>query len=274
MYLQHYQLKEKPFEATLDPKFIWLSKTHKEALANYTRAIFGNKGILLLTGDVGAGKSALTSLLLNALVNRCVFAKITDPALDAIDFLDILAAEFKIKQRFVSIGDFLMYFNNFLHTANSKSRKVLLIIEEAQLVSSDMFQLLKDLVGIEAQGHKLMNILFVGQSKGGKNLKEKLEKTLGQKSAYSYHLLPLTKAETQLMVQHRLEIAGGRKYLFDPEAMDIIYTFSSGYPRLINLLCDQALLIGYSNDIKKIYKGVIKESAKNLGLSPPASAGG
>jgi len=250
----------------LDPKFIWLSKNHSAALADFTRAIFENKGILLLTGDVGVGKSAFASLLVKGLVNRCIFAKITDPALDAIDFLDILAAEFKITQRFVSHGDFLMYFNKFLHTANSKNIRVLLIIEEAQLVGSDMFQLLKDLAGIEAKGRILMNIFFVGQSKAGKNLKETLEKALAQKIAHFYHLDPLTKTETQKMIQHRLEVAGGKKYLIDPEAMEFIYFFSSGYPRLINSICDQALLTGYSNGIKKIYKGVIKECATKLGL--------
>jgi general secretion pathway protein A len=266
MYLNHFKLKEKPFEMTSDPKFIWMGNEQTDAVANFIRAIYKNKGILLLSGDVGVGKSAFVNVMLKSLANRTIFAKITDPTLDANDFLDILAAEFKIKQRFVSHGDFLMYFNKFLHIANSKNVNVLLIIEEAQLVTFDMFQLLRDLVSIEAHGRILMNIFFVGQSKDGKNLKAKLENTLKQLIANHYHLDPLTETETQKLIQHRLEVAGGKQYLFDTEAMDFIYSFSSGYPRLINLLCDQALLIGYSNDIKKISNGVIKESARSLGL--------
>jgi general secretion pathway protein A len=266
MYLDHYNLKEKPFETTLDPKFIWLGKKQKEALANFTRAIFNNKGILLLTGDIGTGKSAFISCLTKGLVNRTIFAKITDPALDAIDFLDILAAEFKIKQRFVSHGDFLMYFNKLLHVANSKNVKVVLIIEEAQHVGSDILILLKDLAGIEADGQKLISLLFAGKAEGDQNLKKKLENALRQKILVHYHLDPLTETETQKLIHHRLEVAGGRKVLIDQDAIKYIHAFSSGFPRLINLICDQALLAGYENGIKKIYKGVIKECAHKLGL--------
>ena len=271
MYLAHYKLKEKPFEMTTDPKFIWLGKKQKQALVAFTRTIFKNKGILLLSGDVGAGKSAFVSCLLKGLANRTIFATITDPALDVVDFLDILAAEFKIKQQFVSHGDFLMYFNKFLYTANSKNISVILIIEEAQHVSSDILKLLKDLADIEKDGQKLINLFFVGQNEGNENLKTKLETSLKQKIAVHYHLNPLTETETQLMIQHRLEVAGGKIALIDPQAMKYIYGFSAGYPRLINSICDQALLTGYSNGIKKIYKGVIKECATRLGLEMQGS---
>ena len=266
MYLAHFNLIAKPFEMTSDPKFIWLGKKQKQALAMFTRTIFQNKGVLLLTGGVGAGKSAFVSCLLKGLATRTIFATITDPALDVIDFLDILAAEFKIKQRFVSHGDFLMYFNKFLHAANSKYISVVLIIEEAQHVNSDILNLLKDLANIEKDGQKLINIFFVGQNEGHETLKNNLETALKQKIAVYYHLDPLTETETQLMIQHRLEVAGGKIALIDPEAMKYIYGFSAGYPRLINSICDQALLSGYSNGIKKIYKGVIKECATQLGL--------
>ena len=113
MYLAHYNLKEKPFEMTTDPRFIWMGKHQKQFLADFTRVIFKSKGVLLLTGGVGVGKSAFVSCLLKGLVNRTINATITDPALDVVDFLDILAAELKIKQQFVSLGDFLMYFKNF-----------------------------------------------------------------------------------------------------------------------------------------------------------------
>ncbi len=266
MYLAHFNLKEKPFEMTTDPQFIWMGKNQKQALADFARAIFQNKGILLLSGDVGVGKSAFVSCLLKGLTNRCIYATIMDPALDVVDFLDILAAEFKIKQRFVSHGDFLMYFNKFLHTANEKNISVIMIIEEAQHVSSDILNLLKDLVGIESDGQNLISILFVGQHEGNEILKNKLETSLKQKIVAQYHINPLNQIETQLMIQHRLEVAGGKMALIDPEAVKYIYAYSAGYPRLINSICDQALLTGYSSGIKKIYKGVIKECATRLGL--------
>ena len=271
MYLAHFNLKEKPFEMTSDPRFIWLSKKQEQALADIARNIFKNKGVLLLTGGVGVGKSAFVSCLQKGLVNRSINATITDPALDVIDFLDILAAEFKIKQQFVSHGDFLMYFKKFLHTANEKNISVAMIIEEAQHVSSDILNLLKDLVGIEADGQKLISILLVGQNEGNGNLKNKLEAALEQKMTAHYHLNPLSEAETQLMIQHRLEVAGGKLALIDAQALKYIYAFSAGNPRLINSICDQALLTGYSNGIKKIYKGVVKECATRLGLEMKGS---
>jgi general secretion pathway protein A len=266
VYLAHYHLKEKPFEMTTDPRFIWMGKRQKQVLADFTRTIFKNKGVLLLTGDVGAGKSAFVSCLMKGLVHRAIPANITDPALDVIDFLDILAAEFKIKQRFVSHGDFLMYFNKFLHTAHAKNISVIMIMEEAQHVSPDILNLLKDLIDIENDGQKLMSIFFAGQNEGNAILKKKLETSMEQKIAVHYHLDPLTATETQLMIQHRLEVAGGKMALIDPQAMKYIYGYSAGYPRLIISLCDQALLTGYSNGIKKIHKGVIKACANRLGL--------
>jgi general secretion pathway protein A len=274
MYLNHYNLRSKPFEMTSDPKFIWLGRKQKQALAGFTRTIFRNKGILLLTGGVGAGKSAFVSCLLKGLINRSIFATITDPDLDVTDFLDILAAEFKIKQRFVSHGDFLMYFHKFLHSANAKNISVILIIEEAQHLSPDILNLLKDLADIGNNGQKLINLIFVGQveqKEGLEALIAKLETALKQKMVIHFHLDPLTKTETQLLIQHRLEVAGGKIALIDPEALKFIYGFSNGCPRLINSICDQALLTGYSDGIKKIYKGVIKECATKLGLEMKTS---
>jgi general secretion pathway protein A len=269
MYLNHYNLKAKPFEMTSDPRFIWMGKKQKQALAGFTRTVFQNKGALLLSGGVGAGKSAFVSCLLKGLANRTIFATIMDPALDVVDFLDTLAAEFKIKQRFVSHGDFLMYFNKFLHTANAKNISVILIIEEAQHLSPEILNLLKDLANIGDNGQKLINLIFVGQveqSEGHDVLKAKLETALKQKMVIDFHLDFLTQEETQLLIQHRLEVAGGKIALIDPQAMEFIHGFSNGCPRLINSICDQALLTGYANGIKKIYKGVIKECAAKLGL--------
>jgi general secretion pathway protein A len=163
-----------------------------------------------------------------------------------------------------------MYFNKSLHIAKSKNIRVLLVIEEAQLVTSDMFQLLKDLAAIKTHGQTLMNIFFVGQSKNGRSLKMILENTLRQLIATHYHLEPLTESETQNLVQHRLQAAGGKHELITPSAMKSIYAFSGGFPRLINLICDQALLSGYSDNLEKVHEGVIKKIAGTLGLEMKA----
>ena len=266
MYLKHFNLKEKPFETTLNPKFIWMGKPQTDALEGFKSAISQNKGILLLSGDVGVGKTAFVHFMLKSLSHRTISAKITDPALDAVDFLDILAAEFEIKQRFVSHGDFLMYFNKSLHIAKSKNIRVLLVIEEAQHVSSDMFQMLRDLAAIKAHGQTLMNIFFVGQSKNGRSLKMIIEHKLKQLISAHYHLEPMTESETQKLVQHRLQAAGSRQALITERAMKSIYAFSGGFPRLINMICDQALLIGYSDNVKKIHRSIILKTAEALGF--------
>jgi general secretion pathway protein A len=264
MYESYYNLKLKPFQITTDPKFLWLGEKHTEALATLKYGIMENKGFLLLTGDVGTGKTALINRLVQMIDVAAIVAKIPDPGLSSLDFFNFLAVEFKMNKRFDSKGAFLIYLKNFLHKAYSIHKKVLLIIDEAQRLNYELLEQIRLLSNIELQNRKLINIFFVGQTEFKETLMEDRNRAVRQRIAVSYHIDPLSASESQQYIRHRLKIAGATREIFDQEAIREISTFSSGYPRLINIICDHALLTGYASDLKSINKKVIEECEREL----------
>ncbi len=264
MYQSFYNLKTKPFQITTDPKFLWLGEKHKEALATLKYGILENKGFLLLTGDVGTGKTVLIHGLIKLIDISAIVADIPDPGLSSIDFFNFLAEEFKMNKRFDSKGAFLIHLKHFLHKASSDDKKVLLIIDEAQRLNHELLEQIRLLSNIEMDNRKLINIFFVGQSEFNKMLNEERNKAVRQRITVSYHIDPLTEQETREYILHRLKVAGCNRELFKPEAVRRIYTFSHGYPRLVNIICDHALLTGYSGAKKLIDVAVIRECEKEL----------
>ena len=264
MYESYYNLKLKPFQITTDPKFLWLGEKHTEALATLKYGIMENKGFLLLTGDVGTGKTALINRLVQMIDVAAIVAKVPDPGLNSIDFFNFLAVEFNMNKRFDSKGAFLIYLKNFLHKAYSIHKKVLLIIDEAQRLNHELLEQIRLLSNIELQNRKLINIFFVGQTEFKETLMEDRNRAVRQRIAVSYHIDPLSAAESQQYIRHRLRIAGATREIFDQDAIQEISNFSSGYPRLINIICDHALLTGYASDLKSINRKVIEECEREL----------
>ncbi len=164
MYLDHYQLTAKPFSISSDPKFLWLGEKHQEALAVLKYGVLDNKGFLLLTGDIGTGKTTLIHALLKSLGKDVLTASIPDPGLDRMDFFNYIINSFRIHKTFATKGQFLIYFENFLRHAHSKGRKVLLIIDEAQRMSFKLLEEIRVLSNFEQDGTKILNIFFVGQN--------------------------------------------------------------------------------------------------------------
>lgn len=264
MYQSFYKLKIKPFQITTDPKFLWLGEKHKEALATLKYGILENKGFLLLTGDVGTGKTVLIHGLTKIIDVSAIVATVPDPGLSSIDFFNFLAEEFKMNRRFDSKGAFLIHLKHFLYNASSADKKVLLIIDEAQRLNHELIEQIRLLSNIEMDNYKLINIFFVGQNEFNKMLSEERHKAVRQRITVSYHIDPLTEKETHQYINHRLKVAGCDRELFKPDALRRIYSFSQGYPRLINIICDHALLTGYSGGKKTIGAEVIKECEKEL----------
>jgi general secretion pathway protein A len=227
MYQSFYNLKIKPFQITTDPKFLWLGEKHKEALATLKYGILENKGFLLLTGDVGTGKTVLIHGLIKLIDISAIVAAVPDPGLNTLDFFNFLSEEFEMNRRFDSKGAFLIHLKHFLYKASAADKKVLLIIDEAQRLHHELIEQIRLLSNIEMDNRKLINIFFVG-------------------------------------LNHRLKVAGCTRELFKSEALRNIYAFSHGYPRLINIICDHALLTGYSAGKKIIDAAVIKECEKEL----------
>ena len=273
MYLSHYNLAEKPFQITADPRFLWLGEKHQEALATLKYGVLDNRGFLLLTGDVGTGKTTLINALLRNLDKDIVVATVVDPNLEKLEFLNFLANAFNINEKFHTKVDFLIHFSKFLRDAYSDNKKVLLIIDEAQRLSKELLEEIRLLSNIEKDHTKLLSIFFVGQNEFNDTLMEKEVRALRQRITIRYHIEPLTADETREYVKCRLKVAGSEREIFDSKAIGKIYTCSRGYPRLINVICDNALLTGYVKDVKTINRAIIKECARELSVLDGTTGG-
>jgi len=266
MYFKHYQLSKKPFGLTPGPDFFWFSEKHKEALATLRYGILGDLGFLLLTGEVGVGKTALIHRLLSSLDSSTIVAHITDPGLSINDFFKLLAVEFGIDTPFNSKGEFLIILERFLHQAYQDKKKVLLIVDEAQRVNSVLLDQIRVLSNIELNDHKLINIFFIGQPEFKKILKTNSNRPIRQRIAIYYHVQPLDELETGQYIEHRLEIAGAKRKIFMPDAIHEIHRISQGYPRAINILCDHALLTGYAAGKQTIDAKIARECENELNI--------
>jgi len=267
MYLSHYDLKEKPFQISTDPKFIWFGEKHQEALAVLEYGVIDNKGFLLITGDVGTGKTTLINALLKRLGNNVIVANITNPILEELDFFNIVADEFNINKQFRNKAEFLIHFSRFLNDCFTKKKKAILIIDEAHKLDQDLLEQIRLLSNIERQDTKLINIFFVGQNEFIDIISDKRNRALRQRISINYHLDPLKESEVKAYILRRLNVAGLKENIFTDNSISEIISFSNGYPRLINILCDHALLTGYVKGVKTIDEEIIKECANGLFLT-------
>jgi len=267
MYLSHFGLKEKPFQISPDPRFLWLGETHKEALARLKFGIHDNRGFLLLVGDVGTGKTTLINGLLESLDENVLVATIPDPGLEKLDFYNFLVHAFKIDKQFTSKGDFLVHFIHFLHKANAQKKQVLIIIDEAQRLDHEMLEEVRQLSNIETQSSKLLNIFLVGQIELNETLLETRNRALLQRITTRYNIGPIPSKEVEEYIKFRLNVAGCEKSMFSKGAVRQVTSFSSCYPRLINVICDHALLTAFVRGKKKIDARIVRECADELSIS-------
>jgi type II secretory pathway predicted ATPase ExeA len=271
MYLSYYNLKAKPFQMSTDPAFLWLGEKHREALSILKYAILENKGVLALTGDVGTGKTTLINALLESLGKDTVTATIYDPRLEVLDFFNTVAAAFKIKGTFDGKGKFILKFMDFLIKTYERNQKILLIIDEAQAINEDLLEEIRLLSNLESEYTRLLNIFFVGQNEFIDILQKYENRALRQRVAIRYHIQPLTLNETAAYIKYRLDVSGTTAPIFDSGAIDEIFFFSGGYPRLINIMCDHALLSGYVREVQVINANLIRECREELLVSKKAA---
>ena len=264
MYLEHFGLKAKPFQISADPRFLWLGSKHKEALAILKYGIFDNRGFLLLSGDVGTGKTTLINALLREIGDDTVVATVPDPGFALMDFYRYIARAFRIKTPFETKNEFLEIFAAFLLRSESEKKKVLLIIDEAQRLTSELLEEIRLLSNVEKDYTKLLNIFFVGQNEFNDIILEQQNRPLRQRITINYNIDPLEQHEVMEYINFRLKVAGCEEPLFTGDAVREVFAFSEGYPRLINIVCDHALLTAFVQGLTRITGSIVSECADEL----------
>ena len=260
MYRQFFGLKEKPFNITSDPGFLYLSRVHKEAFAHLVYGIRERKGFLEITGEVGAGKTTLCRALLNHLDVNTKSAFVFNSTLPEMQLFQTILEDFGVPVGKKTKISMLRQFNNFLLKELSKNNNVVLIIDEAQNLKTSVLEELRILSNLETEKEKLFQMILVGQPE----LKEKLNapnlKQLRQRIGVRFHITSLPSDETGAYIYHRLKVAGSKGDInFADGALDMIYKYSGGIPRLINTVCDKALLSAYIAETKYIDAAIIEK---------------
>src|SRR3990172_9050346 len=273
MYCAYYGLARHPFEMTPDPAFLYLGETHREGLATLVYGVQSGKGFVLLTGEVGTGKTTLLHALLGQLEADTASAFVFNPRLDALDFFRVLLDEYDIDAECRTKADYLLTLNEFLIQRLGQNLKTVLIIDEAQTLSPDMLEEVRLLSNLETPTSKLLQIVLVGQPELVELLARPELRQLRQRIVLRHQLRPFDERETDAYIDERLALAGYTgKGIFDRGAMRELYSLTGGVPRLVNVVCDGALLLGYSRQLPGIGASAIREVAADLELLPAPAA--
>ena len=265
MYNKFFGFKEKPFKLVPNPEYLFLSKSHEEALAHLTYAISQGEGFVEITGEVGTGKTTLCRVFLENLDKSINAAYIFNPKLDALQLLKAINDEFGIDSTPDNTKDLIDRLNAFLIAKKSAGQKVLVLIDEAQNLSLEVLEQLRLLSNLETTQEKLLQIILVGQPELGEMLSSHQLRQLGQRITINCRISPLTFEETKDYIRHRITLASHRAGPpFDKGSYHAIYQYSRGVPRLINIACDRALLNAFSRNSFKINSAITKEAISEL----------
>ena len=265
MYTQFFNLKEKPFEIAPDPRFLYLSESHREGLAHLIYAVKERKGFTVITGEVGTGKTVLVQTLLGKLDGKTRTAYVFNPKLGPTDFLNYICEDLGLRGMKRYKGQTLNILQSFLLNCHSQNENVVLIIDEAQSLDPRLLEEVRLLSNFETSKGKLIQVIMIGQPELDETLNRHEFRQIKQRVSLRFNVQPLRKEETKEYINHRLRKAGGVDTdLFSPKALDRIYKYSQGIPRVVNIVCDNALLIGYATDEKIIGEKIIREAIENL----------
>ncbi len=268
MYLEYYGLEMKPFDLLPDPRFLYISKGHDVALSHLEYGILDNKGLIALTGDVGTGKTTLLNYLLQKVEGEVDWAFVLNPQLTPSDFMRVVLRHFGRPQTDSTAVDLYERLHQFLLRQHFSGRRSILVIDEAQTMPIDTLESARTLSNLETQESHLIQIILAGQPQLRTRLQDPELAQLAQRISVSYHLSPLDMEETLRYIDHRLEVAGYERAtpLFDDGALEAVFEGSRGIPRLINLICDTALMYGYADDLASVDAGVVERVLKDRNI--------
>ena len=266
MYMDYFRLREEPFNITPDPRYLFLTNQHREALNHLLYGIRERKGFICLTGEVGAGKTTLCRALLNELGPRYHTALVLNPLLSNTQLMVAILEELglHVEESDDKMG-YLRLLNKFLLQANSAGDDAVLIIDEAQDMPVKAMEMVRLLGNLETERQKLLQVVLVGQPELRLKLRKDCLRQLEQRITVRYHLSQMTERDTGAYLRHRLRVAGGMDWpVFDDKAVREIHRFSRGTPRLINAVGDKALLAGYVHHTGNINKKLVKIAIREL----------
>jgi general secretion pathway protein A len=263
MYKQFYGFKENAFNITSDPAFYFASARHREAYSHLLYGIKHRKGIVCLTGEVGTGKTTLCRILLNQVDENIRTAFILNPNFSQIQLLQLITKDLGITVARNTKLDLISALNGFLIAETAEGHNVALIIDEAQNLNIHQLEQIRLLSNLETEKFKLLQIILVGQPELLEKLRKPSLRQLNSRIGVRYHIQPLGEDEVRDYINHRLKIAGSpAKLKFTNEAVAAVFKLSKGTPRLINILCEHALLAGFVNETFTIDENIIRASAK------------
>jgi general secretion pathway protein A len=264
MYLSFFGLNEKPFAITPDPRYLYLSERHAEALAHLLYGINESGGFIQLTGEVGTGKTTVVRTLLSRVPHHADVAVILNPRVTPVEFLLTICEELGLNIADAdrdSVKQMVDALNRRLLAAHADGRRIIVIVDEAQNLSAEVLEQVRLLTNLETPTQKLLQIILIGQPE----LRELLDRTelrqLAQRITGRYHLEPLSREETRGYVRHRLRVAGASEDIFTPSALAEVHRLAQGIPRVINVTCDRALLGAYTQETRKVAAGLVRRAA-------------
>ncbi|MBI3601620.1 MAG: AAA family ATPase [Candidatus Omnitrophica bacterium] len=265
MYKKFYGLKENPFNITSDPAFFFPSMRHEEAFNHLTYGINSRKGIIVVTGEIGTGKTTLCRMLLNRLSDQVKTALILNPNFSDIQLLQMIVHDLGIDCQKKNKLDLVRAIALFLVDQSTRGRNVAVIIDECQNLNIRQLEQIRLLSNLETEKEKLLQIILVGQPELNDKLQNPTLGQLTQRVTVRYHILPLDKSEVKHYIAHRLKTAGAsRRLQFTTQAIETIYAYSHGTPRVINILCDRALLGGFVRETFVIGEEIIQKCIKEI----------
>jgi general secretion pathway protein A len=271
MYTSFFGLNEKPFSITPDPRYLFMSERHGEALAHLVYGVTESGGFIQLTGEVGTGKTTLCrTLLLNKMPANADVAVVLNPQLSALEFLEAICEEVDIPvpEPRGSVKALIDALNRHLLNAHADGRRTILVVDEAQNLAPEVLEQVRLLTNLETAKQKLLQIILIGQPELRELLARNDLRQLAQRITGRYHLEPLTRSETNDYIEHRLKVAGALGEVFDAPAKREIFRLSQGVPRLINVICDRALLGAYSQGSRRVDRKLVRRAAAEITGEP------
>jgi general secretion pathway protein A len=271
MYLEHFGLTTQPFRLTPDSDFLFMSEPHSRAKVYMDYTVWNREGFVVITGEIGCGKTTLIQKLLSELNESVVVAKVFQTQLDEVEFLQAVLVEFGLNPFNAKKVELLDMLNTFLVDQFLQQKQIVLIVDDAHNLSLKVLEEIRMFAGLETRKEKILHVILVGQPQLNEMLEHPDMQQLMQRVKLRYHIRALTEPEVREYVRHRLSIAGAStRTVFQPQALPLIYKYAGGIPRLINTLCDTALTCAYADNLQDVTPQILETAAKELQWPPHA----